>query len=68
MHSISRQENRLYVVSLDPALEDRIKAGIEHSDRGMSSECRPQAIEVTCRLISTEIDKLVRATIRRSCW
>ena len=54
------KENRLYVVSLDPALEDRIKAGIEHSDRGMFIRMSPQAIEVTCRLISAEIDKLVR--------
>jgi flagellar biosynthesis protein FlhA len=55
------KENRLFVVSLDPALEDRIKAGIEHSDRGMFIRMSPQAIEVTCRLISTEIDKLTRA-------
>jgi flagellar biosynthesis protein FlhA len=54
------KENRLFVVSLDPALEDRIKAGIEHGDRGMFIRMSPQAIEITCRLISTEIDKLVR--------
>ena len=54
------KENRLYVVTLDPALEDRIRAGIEHSDRGMFIRMSPQAIEATCRLISAEIDKLVR--------
>ena len=54
------KENRLFVVSLDPALEDRIKAGIEHGERGMFIRMSPQAIEVTCRLISAEIDKLVR--------
>ncbi len=28
-------ENRLHVVTLDPALEDRIAAGIEHNERGL---------------------------------
>src|SRR5690606_1041838 len=27
------KDNRLYVVSLDPALEDRIRAGIDHNDK-----------------------------------
>jgi len=54
------KESRLYVVSLDPALEDRIKAGIEHSERGMFIRMSPQAIETTCRLIGAEIEKLVR--------
>ncbi|HEX3998309.1 MAG TPA: flagellar biosynthesis protein FlhA [Pirellulales bacterium] len=54
------KQNRLHVVSLDPALEDRIKAGIEHSERGLFVRMSPQAIEVTCRLISAEIDKLIR--------
>jgi flagellar biosynthesis protein FlhA len=55
------KENRLHVVTLDPALEDRIRAGIEHSERGMFIRMSPQAVETTCRLIATEIEKLVRA-------
>ena len=55
------KENRLFVVSLDPALEDRIKAGIDHNERGMFIRMSPQAIEVTCRLLSAEVDKLLRA-------
>lgn len=55
------KDNRLFVVSLDPALEDRIKAGIEHGERGMFIRMSPQAIEITCRLISAEVDKLLRA-------
>ena len=51
-------ERRLFVVTLDPALEDRIRAGIEHSDRGLFVRMSPQAIEVTCRLIAAEVEKL----------
>ncbi|HEY2148072.1 MAG TPA: flagellar biosynthesis protein FlhA [Pirellulales bacterium] len=55
------KESRLHVVTLDPALEDRIRAGIEHSERGMFIRMSPQAVETTCRLIAAEIEKLVRA-------
>jgi flagellar biosynthesis protein FlhA len=55
------KDSRLHVVTLDPALEDRIRAGIEHSERGMFIRMSPQAVETTCRLIATEIEKLVRA-------
>ncbi len=54
------KENRLFVVTLDPALEDRIRAGIEHSERGLFIRMSPQAVETTCRLIGAELDKLVR--------
>src|SRR5206468_724720 len=54
------RENRLFVITLDPALEDRIRAGIEHSDRGMFIRMSPQAVETTCRLIAAEIEKLAR--------
>ncbi len=56
------KQNRLHVVTLDPALEDRIRAGIEHSERGLFIRMSPQAVETTCRLIATEIEKLVRAS------
>ena len=51
--------NRLYVVTLDPALEDRIRAGFEHNERGLFIRMSPPAIEATCRLIAKEVDKLV---------
>src|SRR5207253_8147618 len=41
------KENRLHVVTLDPALEDRIRAGIEHSERGLFIRMSPQAVETT---------------------
>lgn len=50
-------ENRLHVVTLDPAVEDRISAGIEHSERGLFVRMSPQAIDHTCRLIAAELDK-----------
>lgn len=54
-------ENRLHVVTLDPALEDRIRAGIEHTDRGMFIRMSPPAVEATCRAVGKEVEKLVRA-------
>ena len=51
---------RLYVVTLDPALEDRIRAGFEHNDRGLFIRMSPTAIESNNRLIGKELDKLIR--------
>jgi len=53
-------QNRLHVVSLDPALEDRVKAGIEHTERGLFVRMSPQAIEITCQRIAVEVEKLAR--------
>jgi len=50
---------RLYVVAIDPAMEDRIAAGIEHSDRGLFVRMSPQAIELTCERIDQSIKRLV---------
>ena len=55
------KENRLKVVTLDPALEDRIRAGFDHNEHGLFIRTSPQAVETTCRLISGEIEKLVTA-------
>jgi flagellar biosynthesis protein FlhA len=54
-------ENRLFVVTLDPALEDRIMAGIEHTERGLFLRLSPPAIEKTCDAISKETEKLTRS-------
>ena len=55
------RETRLHVVTLDPAMEDRIKAGIEHTDRGMVIRMSPAAVEATCRSIAREVEKLTMA-------
>jgi flagellar biosynthesis protein FlhA len=53
-------EGRIYVITLDPALEDRIAAGIEHNERGLFIRMSPPAIEKTCELIGAEVAKLAR--------
>jgi flagellar biosynthesis protein FlhA len=65
-HRLARQictryrnaEGELYVVALDPALEDRIRAGYEHTERGLFIRMSPQGVEATCKAINTEIGKL----------
>jgi flagellar biosynthesis protein FlhA len=51
-------EGRLHVITLDPALEDRVRAGIEHTERGLFIRMSPPAVEQTCDLIATEIERL----------
>ena len=51
-------EGKLHVVTLDPALEDRIRAGFEHNERGLFVRMSPQATETTCQLIANEVQKL----------
>ena len=54
-------ENRLHVITLDPALEDRIRAGFDHNERGLFVRLAPQAVEQLCRSIVAEVDRLVAA-------
>ncbi|MGV3483068.1 MAG: flagellar biosynthesis protein FlhA [Planctomycetaceae bacterium] len=54
-------QKRLHVIAIDPAMEDRIGAGIEHSDRGLFVRMSPQAVELTCERIDQGIKKLVSA-------
>lgn len=54
-------ENRLFVVTLDPALEDRIRAGFDHNEHGLFIRMSPQAVETTCRQIAAGLEKLTLA-------
>ncbi len=54
-------EGRMFVLTLDPAMEDRVASGIEHTERGMFIRMSPQAIEKTCESIAAELMKLTRA-------
>jgi flagellar biosynthesis protein FlhA len=54
-------QNKLFVVTLDPALEDRIRAGFEHNEHGLFIRMSPQAIEATCRQITAGVEKLTLA-------
>lgn len=65
-HRLARQictryrdrEGTLHVVALDPAMEDRIRAGFEHNERGMFVRMSPPAIEATCNAIAAVLPKL----------
>ncbi len=56
-------ESRLHVVTLDPALEDRIAAGFEHNERGLFIRMSPPAVQKTCEVIGAEVMKLTRANL-----
>jgi flagellar biosynthesis protein FlhA len=51
-------DRTLHVATLDPALEDRIRAGFEHNERGLFVRMSPPAIEATCRVIAHGLEKL----------
>ncbi len=51
-------QRRLLVATMDPALEDRIRASIDHSERGLFIRMSPQAVEHTCRRIAEAIKEL----------
>ncbi len=53
-------QGRLNVLTLDPALEDKIATGMEHSDRGLFIRTPPATIEKICEQISNELPKLTR--------
>ena len=65
-HRLARQictryrnaEGELHVIAFDPALEDRIRAGFEHSDRGLFIRMSPQSVEATCRADRQRSQKL----------
>ncbi|MEN6494738.1 MAG: flagellar biosynthesis protein FlhA [Thermoguttaceae bacterium] len=55
------KDNRMFVITLDPALEDRIRAGFEHTERGLFVRMSPPAVEATCRVIAKSLEKLTAA-------
>jgi flagellar biosynthesis protein FlhA len=65
-HRLARQictryrnaNDELYVVALDPALEDRIRAGYEHTERGMFVRLSPQVVESISRSMANEVERL----------
>jgi flagellar biosynthesis protein FlhA len=53
-------EGRLFVLTLDPALEDKVAAGIDHTERGLFLRTSPQTVERVCQQIAVELPKLTR--------
>ncbi len=54
-------EGRLHVMALDPGMEDRIAAGLEHNERGLFVRMSPAAVDLTCERIQLGVKKLVTA-------
>jgi flagellar biosynthesis protein FlhA len=65
-HRLARQictryrnaEGELQVVACDPALEDKVRAGFEHSERGLFIRMAPQSVESVCRVVGEQVTKL----------
>ena len=53
-------DRRLHVVTLEPALEERIRASIEPSEGGLVIRLAPRAAEMICRLIEDDLARLTR--------
>jgi flagellar biosynthesis protein FlhA len=68
-HRLARQictryrnaEGKLHVVAIDPAMEERIRAGFDHNERGLFIRMAPQAVEATCNSIHAQLQKLTAA-------
>ncbi len=66
-HRLARQictryrdtEDQLHVVALDPTVEDRLRAGYEHTERGLFVRMTPQAIEATTERIRRAIEPML---------
>ena len=65
-HRLARQlctkyrdkEGRLHVVAVDPALEDRVRTGFEHTERGLFLRLPPKVVEQACENVRKEVEKL----------
>ncbi len=55
------KDGKLYVVTLDPKLEDKINSGVERTERGTFLTLTPQQIKDIIKAITAEIEKLVSA-------
>ena len=52
---------QLHVITMDPAMEDRIAAGFEIDARGLVLRMSPQAIDITCTQIAKQLKQLTQA-------
>jgi flagellar biosynthesis protein FlhA len=57
-HRFADASGQLHVITMDPAMEDRIAAGFEVTDRGILIRMSPKAIEITCQQIAAQLQKL----------
>jgi flagellar biosynthesis protein FlhA len=54
-------EDALHVVTLDPTMEDRVRAGFDQNEQGLFIRMSPQAVEATCSAITKQLPKLTNA-------
>lgn len=54
-------EGTMHVVTLDPGLEDAVRAGFEHNERGLFIRMTPQATEALNLAIRDAVEKLMMA-------
>ncbi|QDV29900.1 Flagellar biosynthesis protein FlhA [Planctopirus ephydatiae] len=67
-HSLSRticqqyrdSQRTLHVVTLEPAVEDTLSAGIEFTERGMLVKLSPQIVESFTQELAKQLEKLVQ--------
>ncbi|MCU0710648.1 MAG: flagellar biosynthesis protein FlhA [Pirellula sp.] len=57
-HRFRDSNGVLKVVTLDPAVEDRIAAGAEQTDRGVFLRMSPDVVNKTCQKIADQLRKL----------
>lgn len=55
------RDGRLHVMAMDPAMEDRIAAGLDHNERGLFVRMSPAAVDSTCQRIAEGVKRLVGA-------
>lgn len=60
-HRFADASGQMHVITMDPAMEDRIAAGFDLTDRGILIRMSPPAIEITCQQIAGQLTKLVAA-------
>ena len=59
--SLKDTDGKLYVVTLDPKLEARINAGVEHTERGTFLTLTPAQISTIIKAVTAQVEKLVTA-------
>ncbi|MBA4032017.1 MAG: flagellar biosynthesis protein FlhA [Planctomyces sp.] len=67
-HSLSRticqqyrdSERTLHVITLEPAVEDTLAAGIEFNERGMMVKLSPQLVEAFTQELAKQLERLVQ--------
>jgi flagellar biosynthesis protein FlhA len=55
------QDHRMHVVTLDPATEERVRAGCEYNEEGLTVRLTPREVDKVCQAIAEQIEQLSSA-------